>query len=394
MDLNAYEVIRLEFTKNGGGVEMYGFDQINGVGLDYADQLEGADGDDVIDGHSGDDVLVGAGGNDTLTGGTDNDTLTGGAGADIFAFATGDGNDTITDYDPNTDTITVDGVQVDLRNPAAGISVTADYDAGTFLIEYGTGDSILIEGSYELAEAYPDLINFVPNVTITGTDAADTLEGSAGHEVIMGNGGNDVIRTYGGHDRVYAGAGNDKMFAYDGMEQFHGEGGTDYVFYTQSTEAVNVDLAANTGQGGYAEGDTYYGVEAVRGSLYNDTIAGDAGNDKLYGYKGDDALVGRGGNDQLFGQDGDDVLDGGAGNDQYTGGAGADTFVANVGDGLDKIRDFEDGVDLIKMIGQSWGEIQLTQNGSDVDVEYGNGDVLTIENTSVADITEADFNFG
>ena len=47
---------------------------------------------------AGADKLFGDAGNDTLNGGKGNDTLTGGAGADVFVYATGDGNDVITDY--------------------------------------------------------------------------------------------------------------------------------------------------------------------------------------------------------------------------------------------------------------------------------------------------------
>ena len=62
------------------------------------DTLRGGAGNDSIQGAAGADKLFGDAGNDTLSGGKGNDTLTGGAGVDVFVYATGDGNDVITDY--------------------------------------------------------------------------------------------------------------------------------------------------------------------------------------------------------------------------------------------------------------------------------------------------------
>ena len=62
------------------------------------DSILGNNGNDKLFGDAGNDKLLGGNGADTLTGGKGNDTLTGGAGADVFVYATGDGNDVITDY--------------------------------------------------------------------------------------------------------------------------------------------------------------------------------------------------------------------------------------------------------------------------------------------------------
>ena len=51
------------------------------------------------------DTLTGGAGDDTITGLAGDDTLTGGEGADTFVFASGHGNDTITDFTDGEDTI-------------------------------------------------------------------------------------------------------------------------------------------------------------------------------------------------------------------------------------------------------------------------------------------------
>ena len=67
----------------------------SGYGNDY---ISGGIGNDLLYGETGNDTIRGEAGADTLYGGKGNDTLTGGAGVDVFVYATGDGNDVITDY--------------------------------------------------------------------------------------------------------------------------------------------------------------------------------------------------------------------------------------------------------------------------------------------------------
>lgn len=78
------------------------------------DILKGGEGDDTLKGNAGDDLLMGGEGSDTLigdagedwlVGGEGDDTLTGGADADTFIFSPGHGNDSITDFTVDSDTI-------------------------------------------------------------------------------------------------------------------------------------------------------------------------------------------------------------------------------------------------------------------------------------------------
>jgi len=69
------------------------------------DSLNGRRGNDILIGNAGNDTLMGGNGADTLTGGPGTDTLTGGNGQDIFVFASGEGIDTITDFNLERDKI-------------------------------------------------------------------------------------------------------------------------------------------------------------------------------------------------------------------------------------------------------------------------------------------------
>ena len=198
---------------------------------------------------------------------------------------------------------------------------------------------------------------------LDGTDYDDTIYGSERADDIFGEGGNDQLFGGGGNDHLYGGYGDDMLHGGAGADQMNGDHGNDTVSYAGSS-AVTVNLASG-GLGGDAQGDTYFGIENVIGSSFDDVIIGDifsnrldggAGNDVIMagGGGGADTLVGGAGNDMLIGSVGNDTLIGSAGSDTLTGGQGLDTFVFIHGDGADHITDFQQGADKIDLTG--WHE--------------------------------------
>jgi serralysin len=69
--------------------------------------LGGGSQSEVLYGYGGNDALYGGGGDDLIVGGQGNDLLSGGADADTFVFHPGDGIDTVTDFVPGIDTISL-----------------------------------------------------------------------------------------------------------------------------------------------------------------------------------------------------------------------------------------------------------------------------------------------
>lgn len=142
------------------------------------------------------------------------------------------------------------------------------------------------------------------------------------------------------------------------------------------------------------------------------------GNDWLFGDADNDVLTGGNGNDRLFGGAGADSLNGGAGNDQLTdsydidlmsGGTEADRliftdldeFFGVVGAGLDRITDFQNGIDLIDLSamdapvqsGRGSG-VQFYRHGGNTIVSIGFNtptalDVIQLDGVYV--LTAADF---
>ncbi|SFL05367.1 M10 family metallopeptidase C-terminal domain-containing protein [Shimia haliotis] len=86
--------------EGGNGHDRFwgGFGNDTFIGAAGDDRAWGESGNDLLRGGGDNDTLYGGGGFDTLDGGVGNDELTGGGNADVFVFADGHGDDTITDF--------------------------------------------------------------------------------------------------------------------------------------------------------------------------------------------------------------------------------------------------------------------------------------------------------
>jgi Ca2+-binding RTX toxin-like protein len=223
-----------------------------------------------------------------------------------------------------------------------------------------------------------------------GMDGRDTVDGGAGNDVVAGGAGNDLLTGGAGNDVLRGGSGDDLLDGGTGADRLVGGDGIDMAGYHYSRAAVTVDLAAGTGRGGEAEGDTLVGIENLRGSVFADRLTGD-------------------GNANRF--------EGGGGADLITGGGGADTFAyARTWEGGDRIIDFNraegDRIDLSRIdpstaagdqaftfgggsfIGGGVASVRVTTSGGDTIVQADTGDGVadfTITLTGVIALVASDF---
>lgn len=158
------------------------------------------------------------------------------------------------------------------------------------------------------------------DVYIKGTDEKDDIE------AWRTNGGLVLkkaayVEALGGDDRVEGTELGDTIYAGSGNDYVKAEGGDDFV------------------SGGS-------GNDFLIGDEGNDVLIGGEGDDYLEGEEGDDKLYGNRGNDSLSGGSGDDLFIGGIGDDESNDHYGDDTYVYNLGDGHDKITDY-DGTDTL-----------------------------------------------
>jgi Ca2+-binding RTX toxin-like protein len=79
------------------------------IGSSYGDIVNGNYADNVLDGAIGDDWLFGQHGADTIIGGLGFDNLAGGADNDTFVIAANSGPDTISDFQPGSDRLSISG---------------------------------------------------------------------------------------------------------------------------------------------------------------------------------------------------------------------------------------------------------------------------------------------
>jgi Ca2+-binding RTX toxin-like protein len=232
-------------------------------------ELKGTNLADQMYALAGDDELVGFDGDDLLEGGAGADVLWGGYGFDTASYRSSSA-----------------GVTVLLSNPS---DATSGGDAqGDILHE--------IEGA--IGSSFADLLY--------GDDQRNVLRGEGGADRLSGFGGNDRLEGGGGNDLLYGGAGNDELRGGDGNDTadfFYAVKMVERALPAEAAfadEGVVADLAAGTATGGqYVGSDSLAGIENLRGTYFNDRLAGNAGANRLEGEDGADELVGRGGADRF-----------------------------------------------------------------------------------------------
>jgi Ca2+-binding RTX toxin-like protein len=346
---------------------------------------------DTLRGNAGDDTLYGYGGNDTLIGGTGRDYLQGGTGDDTYSFAVGDSSLSNPDYlHENV------GEGVDTVRLTGGIlpsAVTMWTDFYNLYIRYSATDTIQVVSGYD---ATGSLIgNYVERValdngtiwdlrgglTLTATDDAQTLVGSALADTLDGRGGNDTIYAYAGNDTITGGAGDDYLNGGAGDDTYRWGAGSGADILTEESgnaDRILIGSGWTSENVGFSIESTYQlrltsalssadrieiqsqfypdspgsVVETLhfadgfqlslatynswlRGTTSANTINGDAGgvtrNDTMLGGGGNDTLNGLNGDDVLSGEAGTDTLRGGAGNDNLHGGSGNDVLFGDAG---------------------------------------------------------------
>lgn len=239
------------------------------------------------------------------------------------------------------------------------------------------------------------------NNRLNGTSRDDVINGLGGNDALYGGAGNDQINAGAGRDRVYDGMGNDRVnlgsgndivsTSAGGRDVFDGGSGIDTISYYGAGRAVAINLSTG-GASGAGAGDRILNFENATGSNSGaDRLYGSAANNILRGYNGNDNLFGRAGNDRLEGGNGRDRLDGDAGRDQLFGGAGADVFHFDRGDDSDTIRDFQDNIDTIQLDNFGYRNVRdalsdARQIGSDVLFNFGGGDTLRVEDTTLSQL--------
>lgn len=148
-------------------------------------------------------------------------------------------------------------------------------------------------------------------------------------------------------------------------------------------------------------GQVFGKIAAIIGDAGDNTLTGTANGDSFLGLGGIDVILASDGPDNVdggddadsaAGQGGSDTLNGGGGEDLLDGGTGADDFVFAIGDGVDRILDFELGVDSIDLTrtALAFGDLTISDGAGFALVDYG-ADLIRVDGVTAAQMTEAQF---
>jgi len=166
--------------------------------------------------------------------------------------------------------------------------------------------------------------------TVTGDEAANSIDGGNGNDVLYGAGGDDVLNGDAGDDRIDGGTGNDRLIVSGpGTDAVTGGSGFDtlVVDYGHAAARISMTLPGaysagghNGTVGGSGRRIDYNGIEAfiVTSGSGSDSLVTGGGNDRLRPGTGTDSVAAGAGDDLIiFGAalDGADSVDGGAGTD-------------------------------------------------------------------------------
>jgi Ca2+-binding RTX toxin-like protein len=217
---------------------------ISGGTVIEVDRLEGISG---VFGSAGNDVMYGS-------------------GRPIEFFRPGQGNDTI-DGRGGMDL-------VDYGNAVRAVSITLA----------GAGQQTIVADDGYAVAGIDTLINVEG---IHGSNFADTLTGNELDNRLRGRGGNDTIDGAGGSGDI--------------ADYVNAAVGVSITLASAGTDTTNVA----DGQGGF---DTLRNIEGLRGSSFDDMLAGNGVANFLNGIDGNDTLQGGAGNDTLDGGRGFDTL--------------------------------------------------------------------------------------
>ncbi|MDB5432311.1 MAG: peptidase-related protein, partial [Caulobacter sp.] len=186
----------------------------------------------------------------------------------------------------------------------------------------------------------------ITNPALSGGGGDDIIRGQGGNDVLYGGDGDDLLRGGDGNDTVFGGNGNDYLSGGEGDDYLDGGSGINRAAFSLSASDPQVGVSVNLNWQGIVQNtghgfDILTNIQDLSGTIYADTLTGDAHDNWIWGL---------GGNDTLYGGDGNDLIQLGAGDSDLNGDQGEDTasfidFIngGNTQDGVTVSLMFPDG---------------------------------------------------
>ncbi|MBY5635207.1 RTX toxin [Rhizobium leguminosarum] len=384
----------------------YGLEKVefaDGSYLSRADLMAINEPSQTLVGTSAVDFLNGASANDTLEGKQGDDWMNGRAGSDVYIYASGDGNDNVTDREDDR-VSDVDVLRLTDLNSSDVALVRAGPDLRVRILS--TGHEIVVWQQFSSQSDFAGIerIEFADGSSwdrsvimaaesgeITGTSGNDTLNGTSGDDVFNGGLGDDHLYGTGGTDVYVYSSGDGSDYIDDEATE---PNSVDTLRFTDINESdisvarngVNLDITV------LATGDVitideqwydengYWGFEKIE---FADGTSWNRSDIMAIGATPVGPINGTAGNDTLSGTSGADTFIGGRGDDRMLGGQGADVYIYTSGDGTDYIDDEANepnAVDTLRFTDINASDISVTRNGVNLDITVlATGDVITLD---------------
>ncbi|ESQ74096.1 tail fiber protein [Asticcacaulis sp. AC402] len=411
---------------------------INGTGNGQAN---------LITGNTGNNRLDGAANNDTMNGGMGDDTYVISNVGDVINENASEGTDTVESAITFTlsdvlENLTLIGTADingtgnagnDILTGNTGINtLTGKAGNDTYNVQ-NTGDNVV-----EAANEGTDLINSTVTYSLSGRQVENlTLTGSA-HVNATGNGFANILTGNSGNNVLDGGANNDTMAGGAGNDTYLISAVGDVVIENANEGIDTIQTSFTTTLGANVENVTLTGSADLNanGNTLNNVLTGNAGVNILTGGTGNDTYyiqnagdnvveVSGGGSDVIFstvtyslnlryaetlnltgsaninatgnslgntlgGNDGNNTINGKGGADNLSGGFGADIFLFDANSGTDTITDFSasqnDSININAYTGGVANAGLVTQNGGNVVINLGGGNVITVNSAVAADV--------
>ncbi len=290
--------------------------------------------------------------------GNDSISLASSASENLIIYNNGDGNDVINGFNA-TSTLSI----------ASGV-YTSEKSGNDLIISVGD-DKITLTGAGALST-----VNIIgtkdepsriekdeDNISIIGSNYADTISNGGDNVTILAQGGNDTIKNTGDYAIIDGGKGNDTLWN-----------------EVSGAPAGGKEVSLNGGAG----------ADYIANDNENSTVLGGADNDTVHNWGINSTIEGGSGNDSIFNDRGDkSLIDGGAGDDSINNKATSATILG--GEGNDSIYNGDYGNQLVLDGGA--GNDRIKNTGSDNSISGGEGNDY-IDNSDNRDNRNVTINAG
>jgi len=327
--------------------------------------INGGDGNDsinnrwtsdvTVNGGAGNDTIISRGG--TIIGGYGNDvvSLESSGYAKVLQFASGEGNDTVYNYDSDTQISLPTSAQY--TTSTVGSDVVISLTSGSITLVDAKDKTLNIKGGGN----NDSISNNDDNALVRSTDNDDYIYNHGKYVTVSALNGDDTIRNFGDDTSINAGAGDDSIYGSNNRTTVYGGNGLDTVsgnFYTSKIYGAGDDDVISL---------TTYSYNTIDGGTGNDTVIAGGNYHSVYGNAGADFISVSG--NKI-------TVRGGAGNDTIYG----DTATSHLyqyasGEGYDTIHNWSSS-DTLTVTGGSWSSVA---SGNDVIINVGSGSVTLVD---------------